>query len=194
MNDKNTAAVRELRDFIRVYDDALPADVCRQLRAGFDELKQHQLRNGAGVRPALEDSAWHELDLNAHGDISVKALFLEQVQKFHARYNADLGLSLPISPVRRLAELIMKRYRAQDDERFQLHFDALGAVANRYLVFLWYLNDVEEGGETDFPDIGVKIAPREGRLIVFPPYWMFQHAGLPPRQGDKFILSTYLLY
>ncbi|XQA78123.1 hypothetical protein ACM9W9_20455 [Xanthomonas sacchari] len=30
------------------------------------------------------------------------------------------------------------------------------------------------------------------RLLIFPPYWMFLHAWLPPRSGDKYILSTYL--
>ena len=35
---------------------------------------------------------------------------------------------------------------------------------------------------------------RIGRLVVFPPYWMFQHEGRPPVSGDKYILSTYLLF
>lgn len=186
--------MRELGELIRVYDDALPAEACQQLLAEFHRLHAHHERNGAGVRPALEASAWFELDLTAHADIRTKALLLDQVQRYHQRYNAELGLSLPISPVRRLAQLILKRYRPDAGERFQLHFDALGEVANRYLVFLWYLNDVAEGGETEFPDLGVSVAPRTGRLLMFPPYWMFQHAGLPPRSGDKYILSTYLLY
>ena len=29
---------------------------------------------------------------------------------------------------------------------------------------------------------------------MFPPYWMFQHAGRPPVGGDKYILSTYLMF
>lgn len=29
---------------------------------------------------------------------------------------------------------------------------------------------------------------------MFPPYWMYQHEGLPPISGDKYILSTYLLF
>jgi hypothetical protein len=29
---------------------------------------------------------------------------------------------------------------------------------------------------------------------MFPPYWMYQHAGLPPESGDKYILSTYLMF
>ena len=29
---------------------------------------------------------------------------------------------------------------------------------------------------------------------MFPPYWMFQHAGAPAISGDKYILSTYLMF
>jgi hypothetical protein len=29
---------------------------------------------------------------------------------------------------------------------------------------------------------------------MFPPYWMYQHEGLSPRSGDKFIVSTYLMF
>lgn len=186
--------MRELSNYIRTYDDALPAEFCAQLVVEFHRQPLLQTRNGAGVRPALENSAWNEFDLGAHTDVRTRAAFVDQIHAYHQRYNADLGLSLPVSPVRRLAQLILKRYRAGSNEQFQLHFDALGEVANRYLVFLWYLNDVAEGGETAFPDLDVRIAPKTGRLLVFPPYWMFQHAGLPPLSGDKYILSTYLLY
>ena len=32
---------------------------------------------------------------------------------------------------------------------------------------LAYLNDVDEGGATDFPDIGVSINPNKGDVVVF---------------------------
>ena len=186
--------VRALGDLIRTYDSVLPADLCANLIGTFDRLEQLHERNGAGVRSGLEASGWYELDLGKNLDPQTLDLFIRQVHDFHRRYNEDLGMSLPVSPVRRTAQLILKRYRAGTGEQFQLHFDSLGPVANRYLVFLWYLNDVETGGETDFPDIGIRVPARAGRLLMFPPYWMFQHAGLPPRSGDKYILSTYLLY
>ena len=94
----------------------------------------------------------------------------------------------------RTDRLILKRYRPGGEEGFQPHFDSIDAVSGRYMVFLWYLNDVEQGGETQFCDLGIKVAPRTGRLLMFPPYWMFQHAGLPPVSGDKYILSTYLMF
>ena len=61
-------------------------------------------------------------------------------------------------------------------------------------MLLWYLNDVSEGGETRFPQLGLSVKPATGRLLMFPPYWMYQHEGEPPNSGDKFILSTYLLF
>jgi len=39
---------------------------------------------------------------------------------------------------------------------------------NRYLVFLWYLNDVAEGGETEFCNLDLKVQARSGRLLMFP--------------------------
>ena len=43
-------------------------------------------------------------------------------------------------------------------------------------------------------NLDIKVAPRSGRLLMFPPYWMFLHAGLAPRSNDKYIVSTYLLF
>ena len=53
---------------------------------------------------------------------------------------------------------------------------------------------MEVGGETEFCGLDCKVAPRTGRLLMFPPYWMFQHAGLPPVSGNKYILSTYMMF
>ena len=88
----------------------------------------------------------------------------------------------------------MKRYRPGQAEQFELHFDAIYEKANRYLVFLWYLNDVDEGGETRFPRLDYAVRPKAGRLLMFPPYWMYQHEGAPPVSGDKYIVGTYLLF
>jgi prolyl 4-hydroxylase len=38
----------------------------------------------------------------------------------------------------------------------------------RILTVLLYLNTVEEGGETDFPTLGVRVRPKVGRCLIFP--------------------------
>lgn len=183
-----------LADYIRVYDAALAPDFCARMVAGFEQTTALQTRNGRDVRPGLEHSAWTELDIGQLGDEAFRGFFLDQVEKCLARYNADVGLGIAIPLRPRTDRLILKRYRPGGEERFQPHFDSIDEVCGRYLVFLWYLNDVDEGGETVFSDLGIRIAPRTGRLLMFPPYWMYQHAGLPPVSGDKYILSTYLMF
>ena len=185
---------QDLRHFIRVYDDALPATWCTRLLKGFDALSAHQARNGRELRAGLEDSAWTELNVTRHGDPLTAGFFRGRIDEALARYNADVQLDLPVPNSPAFADLVLKRYRPDCAERFQLHFDAINHLSNRYVVLLWYLNDVERGGGTRFPKLGVEIEARAGRLLMFPPYWMYQHEGLPPESGDKYILSTYLLF
>jgi prolyl 4-hydroxylase len=185
---------QHLRHFIRVYDDALPATWCTRLLKGFDALSAHQARNGRELRAGLEDSAWTELNVTRHGDPLTAGFFRGRIDEALARYNADVQLDLPVPNSPAFADLVLKRYRPNSAERFQLHFDAINHLSNRYLVLLWYLNDVEHGGGTRFPRLDIEITARAGRLLMFPPYWMYQHEGLPPQSGDKYILSTYLLF
>jgi hypothetical protein len=183
-----------LSRFVQVFDDALPAPVCAQLVQGFEALRGQQVANGRHRRDWLAGSAWTELDIGPICDDAFKQSLMTGVHHFLARYNETLGLSIPVPATTKTSEWILKRYRNSDDERFQPHFDSIGPVANRYLVFLWYLNDVAEGGETAFVDLDLAVKPKAGRLLMFPPYWMYQHEGRPPISGDKYILSTYLLF
>jgi len=179
---------------IQTFDDALPANLCAQIIEGFHAASHFHLENGRKRRDWLSGSAWTELDLGPLSDEPFRQSILDNIHHHLALYNKALGLTLPVPSTTKLSELILKRYRPGGDEGFQPHFDALGPVSNRYLVFLWYLNDVAEGGETAFVDLGVSVQPKAGRLVVFPPYWMFQHEGRPPISGEKFLLSTYLLF
>ena len=180
--------------FIQVYDNALDSRLCAQMIESFHTLARFQRDNGEGQRAGLEQSRWAELDITPLSDPGFRAMLLANMHRHLQRYNDALGLTIPVPATAQTSELIIKRYRAGGDDRFQPHFDSLGVVSNRYLVFLWYLNDVAEGGETEFVDIGLQVAPKAGRLLVFPPYWMFQHAGRPPISGEKYILSTYFLF
>lgn len=185
---------RDLTRFVRVYDGALDPEFCSRMIESFKMLSALHARNGRGRMKSLEASAWTELNVSKAGDASLQRHFQQQIAKFLARYNADLCLTLEIPFRVRTEDLRIKRYVVEEGDQFQPHFDSLDYTSNRYLVFLWYLNDVLEGGETEFPDLGLKVAARAGRLLMFPPYWMFQHAGLPPRSNDKYILSTYMLF
>ena len=61
----------------------------------------------------------------------------------------------------------------------------------RILNYLWYLNDVEEGGETEFFG-SYKIKPEAGKMIIFPADWMFPHSGKMPISNDKHIITGWV--
>ena len=89
----------------------------------------------------------------------------------------------------------IKRYISEDEDQFDTHVDVTNVLDEcRYLSFMWYLNDVIEGGETEFTELDFKIQPKAGALIMFPPIWMFPHKGHLLNSGKKYLLSTYLLY
>jgi len=60
------------------------------------------------------------------------------------------------------------------------------------LIFLWYLNDVEEGGETEFWQGEYKIKPEVGKMVIFPACWTFPHCEKIPLSCDKYILTGSL--
>ena len=61
----------------------------------------------------------------------------------------------------------------------------------RLLTFVWYLNDVNEGGETEFIN-GTLVTPAAGRLLIFPASWYFVHKGNYPLSGNKYIITACL--
>ena len=191
-------ATDDLKHYVRVYDQALEAAFCAKLVDSFNNLQRFQQVNGRTLRVGLEESAWTELNITRLSDAGFTSFFRLQIDQTLDRYNRDIGLTIPVPNSPKFADLIMKRYRPGlgpgHEERFQLHFDAVNHLASRYLVMLWYLNDVNGGGETRFPQLNLSVAAQTGRLVVFPPYWMYQHEGIAPVSGDKYILSTYLLF
>lgn len=64
---------------------------------------------------------------------------------------------------------------------------------HRTLLWMYYLNDVAEGGETDFWYQRRSIQPRAGRMVIAPAYFTHTHRGRVPVSGDKYILTSWLL-
>ncbi len=70
--------------------------------------------------------------------------------------------------------------------------DTMPKIATfRKLTYIWYLNDVSEGGETEFYD-GTKIQPEAGKLLIFPATWSFYHRGCPPKKVNKYICTGWV--
>lgn len=71
----------------------------------------------------------------------------------------------------------------------------------RILTFFLYLSDVEEGGGTDFPDLGITVMPKRGRALLWPSVlndkplkkdFRTKHQALPVDKGVKFAANSWI--
>jgi hypothetical protein len=79
--------------------------------------------------------------------------------------------------------------------KYSYHDDgAVNTILNKHRVitYLWYLNDVEEGGETEFFGGDFKVKPEKGKLLFFPSFWCFPHRGNQPKSSNKYIITGWL--
>lgn len=64
----------------------------------------------------------------------------------------------------------------------------------RCLSWILYLNDIEEGGETEFLYLSKRVKPKAGRLVIFPAGFTHTHRGNPPLSETKYIATGWLEY
>lgn len=65
-------------------------------------------------------------------------------------------------------------------------------TCNRLLVWSIYLNDVEEGGETEFLYLAKRIKPKAGTLLIWPAGFTHTHRGNPPLSNEKYIATGWI--
>ena len=67
-------------------------------------------------------------------------------------------------------------------------------VSSRHLVFMTYLNDLTDGGETEFHYQQVKVKPEKGLTLIWPADWTHTHRGIPSETQEKYIVTGWLNY
>jgi len=85
--------------------------------------------------------------------------------------------------------LLHKYYK--NDGKFDYHNDSsIENDIHRVIVYLWYLNDVHEGGETEIFD-NVFVKPETGKLLLFPALWYYKHKGHIPISNNKYVITGW---
>lgn len=89
-------------------------------------------------------------------------------------------------------------------QEFKAHFDYFSethpsAANNRISTLIVYLNDVEEGGETSFPELNISVAPEMGCAVYFEYFYQDDkinektlHCGEPVIKGEKWVATQWM--
>ncbi len=65
---------------------------------------------------------------------------------------------------------------------------------HRVLLFQFYLNDVQDGGSTEFFYQRRHVEARQGRLVIAPAGFTHSHKGHVARSGDKYVATSWILF
>jgi len=65
------------------------------------------------------------------------------------------------------------------------------SASNRLITWILYLNDVQEGGETEFLYQHTRVKPEQGTLVMWPAAFTHTHRGNPPLSNDKYIVTGW---
>lgn len=90
-------------------------------------------------------------------------------------------------------------YDAYDFNNSETSKRCLSNGGQRILTALCYLNNVGEGGETNFPNLNKYVSPKRGRLVVFENTYKNTnikhvnslHAGMPVIEGQKYAFNLW---
>ena len=123
-------------------------------------------------------------------------LWLRHLQRRVARL-----AGLPLLNSELLAVLrygIGEEYRPHRDFLHVGPSDEPDHAGQRLTTAFCYLNDVEAGGETDFPELCVRITPKRGVVVLFDnvdadgaPDPTTLHAGMPVQRGEKWLATSW---
>ena len=205
--------------FIYIVPNAIDLEDCKNIIERFENNPQQQYQGimGRGVDRTHKDTrditiseyltTWQDVDDMFFENVSRYIPLYEEtisdrlgIKYSHENY-PQCGEQVPIKPAsivdgdigRNGSDdngYLLQRY--EPGGHYEWHHDHMTNLENtRYLTVMWYLNDVEEGGETEFYD-GTKIKPKAGTLVMFPATWTFYHRALPPVSGNKYISTTWI--
>lgn len=202
--------------YVRVYENALSDSFCDHIIKKFEENPDfHALYPKTSYESMLIIKGGVE-KLKGHvgAKYTTEMLFNEnkeelkyedtyvnqQLTKYLNKYFNELDLSGEISGLigNRDSGYQMQKY-TKNEGRYIFHNDFSvqferrvegNQIGHRTVTFLFYLNDVEEGGETTFPEFKVK--PKKGSLLLFPATWNYVHSANIPKSNDKYIITGWM--
>ena len=177
-------------DFIYIERDALPKSFCNNVIEKFEQDdRKRQGQVGSGVH----------LEIKRSSDLSITELedWKSYDQAFFRCLNNGLKKYVKFLPEeytihKALSEIKndtgYQIQRTQPGDYYIWHHDQ---SATRMVTFIWYLNDIKDGGYTEFID-GTRIQPEAGKLIIFPSTWDFLHRGVSPKTETKYLCTGWV--
>ena len=191
-----------IENFVLQYDNLFTAQECqgfidsfnRMDRAGFTMSSQ---KEGSSSTVKKDDQFYFSDVLSGMElDVSDTAPFKMFNERFwstvYPPYSDEYGILN--DGVAHMSIRLTKIQRTQIGGGYHIWHNEDDSPQNmrRVLTFILYLNDVDEGGETEFLYYPKRVKAKQGRLILWPAGFTHTHRGNPPISNTKYIMTGWV--
>ena len=191
----------EYKDFIGIYDESVPVELCNEFVENWEEAKKNQTI----------------IDVSKENETQIVDKLPPHVRKDEVAYVAPLISTIyPPPPVntyfaflKKCFACYVKRYsisfngtifndqfkihKVKKSEGFHRWHYEKGAPEglDRLVVYMTYLEAPKGGGETEFLHQSLRIKPIVGRTLIWPAGYTHMHRGNPPLDGEKMYIDGW---
>jgi len=190
-----------VKDFIGVYENAFPSDFCDGLISYYKWCKEnnHTWRRAESSQSEKDDEAClvnplHHSEIDFTGS-HLNGYIREFTEIFWNKCYAEYSnVFHSIKTLRQHTTFTYKVQETKPGEGYHVWHCEQDCVehSRRIAAYIVYLNDVEDGGETEFLYQAKRVKPTKGTVVIFPSSYTHFHRGNPPISGDKYILTGWL--
>ena len=194
----------DINDFIGVFDGVFEKEYCDDLINKFEfysTINKTQRRVEDGYNPVNADNNVYFIMRNLQGDTQTMMAGFTFLETFNIKLWECYDLYVKkYGVIKNLG-----RHQLNPDVKIQKTLPSEGyhvwhcehgdiKTSTRVILVMLYLNDVEEGGETEFLYQSRRIEPKMGRLVFCPAFFTHTHRGNPPLKGSKYMMNGWLQY
>ena len=159
-------------DFIGIVDNALNIDDCQQLINYFENLKnlnltydRQQIKNGKAHEKQDETAFLLETSVMINRRNSIVSVFLDKFWSCYESYANHFSV-LAASEVHGINSMRLQK-TLPGQGYHQWHYESSDLdTSRRNIVWSIFLNDVDEGGETEFLYLRKRVQAKAGRLLI----------------------------
>ena len=184
-----------LDDFVYTRKNQLSKSFCKNLIDKFEkDDRKKQGIVGGGLRTDIKRST--DLSItHSSGYEEEDKIFYDNLNKNILNYEKTRGkiyhkFILEETTTQKVEDSGYQIQRTKPGEYYVWHHDQ-ASFRSRRLTYIWYLNDIHDGGYTQF-NTGLQIQPEVGKIMIFPALWPWMHRGYPPKTETKYIVTGWL--
>jgi hypothetical protein len=183
-------------NFIELYPNVLTAEECAEACDRIDDIISRPDPGSACV--LSDDSSRTDWNLFVGRYNSLKSSedkIVEAVTRSWRKYNN--AYSATSKSVYEVLSAGWKFQRSDTGGGFHRWHHEQGSgreSPGRFAVWMLYLNDVEEGGKTEFKHQELAITPTAGTLVIWPAAYSHIHRANPDLVGKKYIATGWFVY